>query len=140
MKPILKVFSALLGLMLVLLLASFVLDFFLVREATPPTSVIDIKTFFAWKPNPSGAVRVNVGNTVYYQLLGPAGRTLASGQSAYAFDSTGKFIGWTKDAGDFYQPRVVYSPGAERTQITVEMVRELMATNTSLNTNSQPTP
>ena len=99
------------------------------RRATPPNRVVDLQTFFEWKPNPSGAEKVTVSNTVYYQLLGSAGRSLASGRAAYAFDANGKFIGWTKDAGDFYEPKSVYAPGAKREQISVEEVRALLRTN-----------
>ena len=126
-KSFLKIISVLFVVIFALLLSSFVLDYFLMRTATPPKTVVDLQSFLEWKPNPSGAVRITIGNRVYYQMLGPAGRTLASGRAAYAFDANGKFIGWTKDAGDFYEPRIVYSPDAKREMVSVDFVR----TNTS---------
>jgi hypothetical protein len=132
MKPLWKLIKYVLicvGVLFLLLLLSFIPDFFLMRRATPPNRVTDLKTFFEWKPNPSGAEKVTVSNTVYYQLLGPAGRSLASGRAAYAFDANGKFIGWTKDAGDFYEPKSVYAPDAKREQISIEEVRALLRTN-----------
>jgi hypothetical protein len=123
MKSLLKIISTLFVVISVLLLSSFLLDYFLVQKATPPKTVVDLRSFFEWKPNPSGAVRITISNSVYYQLLGPAGRTLSSGRAAYAFDANGQFIGWTKDAGDFYEPRIVYSPAAKREMVSVDSVR-----------------
>lgn len=41
----------------------------------------------------------NAGVT-YTVMLGPAGRYLASGPSAYLFDQHGQFVDWTPDMGD----------------------------------------
>lgn len=38
--------------------------------------------------------------TNYTVMLAPAGRSFASGPSAYLFDENGQFIDWTSDMGD----------------------------------------
>ena len=38
----------------------------------------------------------------YTVMLGPAGRYVASGPSAYLFNEQGQFVDWTADMGDFY--------------------------------------
>lgn len=133
MKRIWRLFKVVLIIVIVLLLllvASFLPDiFYFAPRARPPANVVDLQSFFAWKPDPRWAWRITVSNEVYYQLCGPAGRWLASGPSAYAFDSKGRFIGWTSDNGDFYRPAVVYAPGAKRESVKVEEVRALLTTN-----------
>jgi len=79
------------------------------------------------KPNQSDT-KVIVSNTVYYQLFGPSGSDLPSGPAAYTFDAKGKFIGWTKDSGDIFEPSVVYSPTAKSEDLSVEEVRAVMQT------------
>lgn len=48
-----------------------------------------------------GERRYENSGTNYTVMLAPAGRTLASGPSAYLFDQNGQFIDWTADMGDF---------------------------------------
>ena len=76
-----------------------------------------------------GAIKVTTTNGIYYQLLGPAGRWLSSGPSAYAFDERENFVGWSVDSGDVHAPAVVYVPGAIRERISVEALRSAMQTN-----------
>ena len=42
------------------------------------------------------------GGVTYTVVLGRHARSLASGPSAYLFDTNGQFIDWTADMGDFY--------------------------------------
>ena len=73
-----------------------------------------------------GAYRVTVGDTIYYQITGPAGRYIPSGPSAYSFDSKGKYIGWTQDMGDFYEPREVFSEDAKREKISLDELKHIL--------------
>jgi len=71
-----------------------------------------------------GAYRIADGESVYYRVRGPAGRTLPSGTAAYTFDSHGKFIGWTPDAGDAPTPGLHLSPNARHEQISLAELRK----------------
>ena len=115
-----------------LLLASLIPDFvYYMPKARPPQGMTNLQTFFEWKPKPMGAFRVVTTDGTYYQLLGPAGRSLPSGPAAYTFDSHGHFIGWTADSGDIYTPRAVYLPDAVRKRISVDDVQVWLKTNTT---------
>lgn len=83
-------------------------------RATPPARVTNLVSFLEWQPAPMRVMRVTVGTNLYWQAFGPAGRSGASGLSAYSFDSSGKFIGWTPDSGDLYRPPHLYGPDAKR--------------------------
>jgi len=101
------------------LLASLIPDYvYYMPRAKPSQSVTNLQSFFEWKPEPKWAWKVTVSNSVYYQLSGPAGRSLASGPSAYAFDASGRYIGWTADSGDFFTPKIIYASGAKRERIS----------------------
>ncbi|HEU5071960.1 MAG TPA: hypothetical protein VFV96_16270 [Verrucomicrobiae bacterium] len=116
--------------MTLLLAASFLPDLlYYMPRAKPPVTVVDLHSFLAWKPDPKRAWKITVSNEVYYQLSGPPGRWLASGPAAYAFDSSGRFIGWTADSGDISRPVIIYAPGANRQSINVDTVRALLKTN-----------
>jgi hypothetical protein len=144
MKAVWKVIKyALLGvaLLFLLLLASLIPDYvYYMPRAQPPPSATNLETFFEWMPDPKWADRVTVSNMVYYQFFGPAGRWKSSGPSAYTFDESGRFVGWTKDCGDFYTPQIVYSPGAKREQISVDNVRALIRTNTPFESTAKSNP
>ncbi len=71
-----------------------------------------------------GAYKVTDGDEVYYRVTGPAGRYLASGPSAYTFDSHGKFISWTADVGDFLTPGLHILPDAKRETISLDELRK----------------
>ena len=72
-----------------------------------------------------GAYRVTNDKTVYYLITGPAGRYLPSGTSAYAFDSSGKFIGWTPDEGDIHTPKQVFAPGSRDEKISLDELKKI---------------
>jgi len=136
MKGIRKVIKVCLiagGVLLLLLVVSLLPDiFYFAPKAKPPSSVVDFNSFFAWRADSKWAWRITVSNEIYYQLPGPAGRLFASGPAAYAFDSNGRYIGWTSDSGDFFQPAAVYAPGAKRERITIDEVRKLLTNNATL--------
>ena len=118
------------GALFFLLLVSVIPDYvYFMPKAKPPQSMTNLQTFFEWQPKPMGAFKVTASNTTYYQLLGPAGRSLPSGPAAYSFDSNGNFIGWTADNGDFFTPQVVYAQGAIHERISDDEVRAMMKTN-----------
>ena len=86
----------------VLLGGCLVLDARLLSAARPPEGMRTIEDFRVWqgKVNKGGErIYENSGQT-YIVMTGPAGRSLASGPSAYLFDTNGQFIDWTSDMGD----------------------------------------
>ena len=135
MKQVLKIIKYTLiavAALFLLLMTSIIPDYFYyMPRAKPPQGVTNLKTFFEWKSEPLGAMKITTSNETYFQLLGPAGRWLPSGPVAYTFDSQGRFVGWTADDGDYFTPRVVYAPGAIRGRIPVVEVRALLKTNAS---------
>jgi hypothetical protein len=78
-------------------------DAVLISRAKPPESVRTLEDFLVWK---SGSVRgkgtFESGGVIYTVMLGQPARSLASGPSAYLFDTNGLFVDWTADMGDFY--------------------------------------
>ena len=103
-----------------LLLLSLIPEPFLRARAKPPAQVKDVQTFLAWKPEPIRVVRLTLGSNVFWQALGPAGTLTPSGPSAYSFDSTGRFIGWTHDMGDVHHPRELFGPEVKRDLVTLD--------------------
>ena len=62
-----------------------------------------IQNFEAWKNGSiMGRGTFETGGMTYTVMLAPAGRSLASGPSAYLFDEKGLFVDWTGDMGDHY--------------------------------------
>lgn len=110
-----KVVVAIVGLFLLTLLP----EPYLHARAKPPAQVTNAVSFLEWQPKPLHVLRVTVGTNTYLQALGPAGRFMASGPSAYSFDSSGKFIGWTPDNGDIFRPPHLYGPGVTRETATI---------------------
>lgn len=77
-------------------------DLMMVRSTRPPASVKTIADFQAWKGKKvMGRRTYETGGTNYIVMLAPAGRTLASGPSAYLFNQNSNFVDWTSDMGDF---------------------------------------
>lgn len=105
---------------LVFFAANLVMDIYWFQKAKPPSEVMDVGTFLKWKPKIVKVVEIERGTNVYYQILGPSGRMWASGPSGYVFNSDGKFIGWSKDIGDFKKPEVIYSGVTGRRTIKLE--------------------
>lgn len=93
-------------------------------RAKPPKSVTDVPSCLAWLQKPKKAYRITDGEVIYYRVTGPAGRYLASGPSAYTFDSHGRFIGWTADVADSPTPGLRISPGAKRETISLDELRK----------------
>jgi hypothetical protein len=122
MKRAFKILAWVLGVPLLLLIGCFTVDQISMAQARPPKSVTDVSSCLAWLKKPMGSYRVNVSNTVYYQITGPAGRCVASGPSAYTFDAQGRFIGWTADMGDFKRPAEVFQEGAKREKIPFDQL------------------
>jgi hypothetical protein len=123
MKRVLKTAAWTVGVLLVLLIGCIAIDQIPHSRARPPQSVVDVPSCLAWLKHPMGAYKITDGDRVYYRITGPAGRYLASGPSAYTFDSRGKFIGWTADIGDFPTPGLHLSDGAKREKISLEDLR-----------------
>jgi hypothetical protein len=117
MKKVLKILAPLIAVPVVLLIGSLLADQIPFSRAKPPSSVIDVQSCLLWLNKPMAYYRVTVDRNVYYQITGPAGRYLASGPAAYTFDSSGRFLGWTADMGDFKTPAQVFSTGADRQKI-----------------------
>lgn len=124
MRRAIKLVCIAVGVPLLLLIGCIAVDQIPRSRAKPPQSVTDIPSCLVWLQKPMGAYRITDGQTVYYQVTGPAGRYLASGPSAYTFDSHGKFIGWTADVGDFPTPHLPISPDAKRERISLDELRE----------------
>ncbi|HEX5219045.1 MAG TPA: hypothetical protein VFZ59_05710 [Verrucomicrobiae bacterium] len=74
-----------------------------ISRAKPPASVRTIEAFLAWKKEDvTGQGTFETGGVTYTVVLGRPARSLASGPSAYLFDTNGQFVDWTADMGDFY--------------------------------------
>lgn len=76
-------------------------DLMMLAKARPPKNLKTIEDFRAWKGDAimGNGTYENSGIT-YTVMLAPAGRTLASGPSAYLFDQKGEYVDWTSDMGD----------------------------------------
>lgn len=107
-------------------LLSFVPEPFLHARAKPPAHVTNIVSFLQWKPAPMGVRRLAVGTNTYWQALGPAGRLVASGPSAYSFDASGTLIGWTPDMGDIYRPHELFGPDVKRETVSLADMKAVM--------------
>jgi len=88
---------------IILLIGSVLLDQIPLSAARPPKTLKTIEDFYAWKGSSTKGKGTfeNLGVT-YTVMLGPAGRNLASGPSAYLFDEKGQFVDWTADMGDSF--------------------------------------
>jgi hypothetical protein len=124
MRRFIKVVCIAVAVPLLLLIGCIEADQIPYSRAKPPKSVTNVPSCLAWLQKPMGAYRVTDGQVIYYRVTGPAGRYLASGPSAYTFDSHGKFIGWTADVGDFPTPGLHISPDAKRERISLDELRK----------------
>jgi hypothetical protein len=124
MRRAIKVVCVALGVPLLLLIGCIAADQIPHSRAKPPKSVTDVPSCLEWLQKPMGAYRITEGPVIYYRVTGPAGRYLASGPSAYTFDSQGKFIGWTANVGDIPTPGVHISSDAKRQAISLEELRK----------------
>jgi len=87
----------------ILLGGCIVFDCISMSSARPPKSLKTIQDFEAWKHGSiMGRGTFETGSVTYTVMLAPAGRSLASGPSAYLFDEKGAFVDWTGDMGDYY--------------------------------------
>ena len=125
MKRAIKLLCIAIAIPLLFLFGCVALDQIPHSRAKPPKTVADVASCLAWLKNPKGAYRVRVGDSIYYQITGPAGRYIASGLAAYSFDAQGKFLGWTQDMGDFYEPREVFLPNAKREKISIDELKQI---------------
>ena len=123
MKRALKLAGVALGIVLFFLIGCFAVDQIPYSRAKPPKQVVDISSCLAWLKNPMGTYRITTDGGVYYQITGSAGRYLASGPSAYSFDSQGKFLGWTSDMGDFKKPTEVFAENSKREKISLDEIK-----------------
>jgi hypothetical protein len=81
----------------------FGLDAITMSKAKPPESVRTIKDFVTWQKGAiKGRGEFENGGVTYTVMLGRPARSLASGPSAYLFDTNGQFVDWTADMGDFH--------------------------------------
>jgi hypothetical protein len=91
------------GIILTLIFGSLQLDRIPLSLARPPKNVRTIEDFQVWKNGHlMGRGTFQNSGVTYTVMLAPAGRYLASGPSAYLFDTNGRFVDWTADMGDFY--------------------------------------
>jgi len=122
-----KVIAAPLAALLLLVLIDDRINRALFVRATPPASVNDMRSFWAWYQHPdTNAIRLTDGTNIYYRVTGPAGRFLASGRAAYTFDAQGKFIGWTPDVGDVGTPGLHLSRTTKRERISLDDVKRIL--------------
>jgi hypothetical protein len=86
------------------MLSAFVaLELRSMSRARPPASIRTMEDFRAWKKDGvTGRGTFEANGRNYTVMLGRNARHLASGPSAYLFDSNDQFIDWTADMGDFY--------------------------------------
>jgi hypothetical protein len=124
MKRAIKSVGIVCAILLLLLIGSIALDTIPASRAIPPKNVTDVSSCLAWLKQPMGAYRITTDKGTYFQITRPAGRYLPSGPAAYSFDSQGKFIGWTKDMGDFYEPPEVFVRGAKTEKISLGELKE----------------
>ena len=124
MQRFVKVVCVIVGVSILLLAGCIAADQIAFSQAKPPRSVTDVSSCLAWLKKPMGAYRITDGDLIYYRVTGPAGRCLASGPSAYTFDSHGKFVGWTEDVGDFPTPGLHLSSAAKRDTISLDQLRQ----------------
>jgi hypothetical protein len=124
MRNILKVGVALLVVIVMPLAGCFGINATLNARATPPPDVVDVASCLNWLKRPMGVYRVRSGGLVYYQVIGPAGRLIASGPAGYAFDGSGAFIGWSPDIGDVKLPSQIFTAGRKVEQISIEELQK----------------
>jgi hypothetical protein len=85
-----------------LLVAAALVDGIPESAVRPPENLKTIEEFRVWKQGfIKGEGTYQNSGVTYKVLLGPRGRYLASGPSAYVFDEQGQFVDWTSDMGDF---------------------------------------
>ena len=92
------------------------------NKVTPPADLQTIDEFRNWLDKENGREGIYQDSDKFYTvLIGEPGAFLASGPSAYVFDSTGRFVDWTPDMGDIYTAErsfnltsgnVTFSPGS----------------------------
>ena len=86
---------------ILLLGGCLLLDQIRMSAARPPAELKSIEDFRAWKRGTiMGSGTFEDSGVTYTVMLGPTGRYLASGPSAYLFDEQGQFVDWTADMGD----------------------------------------
>jgi hypothetical protein len=91
------------GIVLGLFFGLVLLDRIPLSAARPPKSLKTIEDLQVWKEGDVlGRGTFQSSGVTYTVMLGPAGRHLASGSSAYLFDQNGRFVDWTADMGDSY--------------------------------------
>jgi hypothetical protein len=94
--------GAILGVLLVLFGGCISADLIVLSRARPPGDLKTIQDFQIWKGDALlGERTYENSGTNYTVMLAPAGRTFASGPSAYLFSQDGDFVDWTSDMGDF---------------------------------------
>jgi hypothetical protein len=102
-KRILLRIGIILSLPVLLLGGCLVFDGITMSAARPPASLKTIDDFKAWKGDSIiGQGQFEAEGVTYTVMLAPAGRSWASGPSAYLFDEKGQFVDWTGDMGDYY--------------------------------------
>jgi hypothetical protein len=90
-----------LGVPILLLGGCIAVECITMSSARPPRTLKTLDDFKTWKHGSiMGRGTFETGGVVYTVMLAPAGRTLASGPSAYLFDDKGQFVDWTGDMGD----------------------------------------
>jgi hypothetical protein len=74
-----------------------------ISRAKPPASIQTLDDFLTWQQGAvTGSGTLESGGVTYTVILGPRVRLLASGPSAYLFDTNRQFFDWTSDMGDAY--------------------------------------
>ena len=86
---------------ILLLIGAVFVDTIPAGAAIPPDDIRTLEDFQKWKGNEIlGKGTYEQAGVIYSVILAPAGRSLASGPSAYLFDEKGRFVDWTGDMGD----------------------------------------
>ncbi len=103
-------------------------------HAVPPSSIQTFNDFLQWQTQIRYCFEVDLRGVVYFHVIGPNARSLASGGALYVFDANGNYVGWSQDSGDVMRDEAVFYPrwwlpdGAfSRTEISLEELTQTLS-------------
>lgn len=85
-----------------------------------PSHVTTISDFKKWQPTYTHTCKIEINGSIYYAVKGDFARSLPSAKSEYYFDSTGNYIGWNMDPGDFVTFPIIHKKEAIKSQIDID--------------------
>ena len=110
------------GVLLLLFIASLIYERLRYGRFSPPKHVTNIHEFRKWQPEFTRAQEMSAGGATYYVVQGPVARMLASGPSEYYFDHVGNYVGRNIDPGDFSEPALFLQNRAARKTISIDQI------------------